>query len=248
MSVSLSVSSRLSGDGVEVGRVKALWRYPVKSMGAEPLPKVEVSWHGLAGDRRWAFVRDGMVRSGFPWLTIRERSDLSHYLPSFLEPDRPDASSTLVRTPSGREFDVVDPALAEDLGGGVRAIKCSRGVFDTFPLALLSTQTIASLGATVHTTLDPMRFRPNILIEATGDAAFPEDAWVGSVLRIGGAWIRADKRDQRCVVVNIDPKTAEHNPAILKAIGRERQACLGIYGSTVTPGTVAVGDPVVLCA
>jgi MOSC N-terminal beta barrel domain len=52
-----------------VGRVVALWRYPVKSMAAEELEAVEVSWNGLAGDRRWAFVRDGQVRNGFPWLT-----------------------------------------------------------------------------------------------------------------------------------------------------------------------------------
>jgi uncharacterized protein YcbX len=40
-----------------VGRVVALWRYPVKSMAAEQLDGVEVSWFGLAGDRRWAFIR-----------------------------------------------------------------------------------------------------------------------------------------------------------------------------------------------
>ena len=43
-----------------VGRVAGLWRYPVKSMAAERLEDVEVSWHGLAGDRRWAFARDGV--------------------------------------------------------------------------------------------------------------------------------------------------------------------------------------------
>jgi uncharacterized protein len=133
------------------------------------------------------------------------------------------------------------------LGGAVRAMKCDRGVFDAMPLALLTTQTMASLARVVHTTLDAQRFRPNLLIEAAGDDPFPEDAWVGSVLRIGGAWVRAELRDERCVVVNIDPRTAERNPTIPRAIGRERQACLGIYGSTVTPGIVAVGDPVLIC-
>jgi hypothetical protein len=84
-----------------VGRVVALWRYPVKSMAAEQLDGAEVSWHGLAGDRRWAFIRDGQVRSGFPWLTIRERPELAHYRPFFAEPARPNASATVVRTPSG---------------------------------------------------------------------------------------------------------------------------------------------------
>ena len=95
-----------------VGRVVGLWRYPVKSMAAERLDEVEVSWHGLAGDRRWAFIRDGQVGSGFPWLTIRERPEMALYRPRFAEPGRPNASRTLVRTPSGGEFDTADPVLA----------------------------------------------------------------------------------------------------------------------------------------
>jgi uncharacterized protein len=228
-----------------VGRIAALRRYPVKSMAAEELDSVEVSWHGLAGDRRWAFIRASEVRSGFPWLTIRERPELAHYRPCFTEPDRPDASPTLVRTPSGGELDVADPALAAELGPGVRVIKQNRGVFDTMPLSLLSTQTLAGLGQLVGTDLTAARFRPNLLVDAPG-GDFPEDGWVGRVLRIGGLRMRVDQRDKRCVVVTVDPVTLLRNPAILRAITRERDARLGVYGSTVQPGRVAVGDPVEL--
>ena len=72
-----------------VGRVVALWRYPVKSMAGEELDGAEVSWHGLAGDRRWAFIRDGQARSGFPWLTMRERPELARYRPRFADPAGP---------------------------------------------------------------------------------------------------------------------------------------------------------------
>ena len=68
------------------------------------------------------------------------------------------------------------------------------------------------------------------------------------MLRIGGMRMRVDKRDKRCVMVNIDPVTARRDPAILRAIARERQVCLGVYGSTVEPGRVAVGDPVMIDA
>ena len=224
-----------------VGRVAALWRYPVKSMAGEALDGVEVSWSGLAGDRRWAFIRDGQVRSGFPWLTMRERPELAHYRPRFAEPDRPNASPVLVRTPSGGEFDVADPALAAELGPGVRVIKQDRGVFDTMPLSLLTTQTLASLGRLAGVGLAAGRFRPNLLVEACG-GDFPEDAWVGRVLRIGGLRMRVDQRDQRCVMVTIDPVTLRRNPAILRAIARERDARLGVYGSTTEPGRLAVGD------
>jgi hypothetical protein len=35
------------------------------------------------------------------WFTLRERPDMNRYRPSFVEPDRPDHSATIVRTPSG---------------------------------------------------------------------------------------------------------------------------------------------------
>jgi uncharacterized protein len=228
-----------------VGHVAGLWRYPVKSMAAEKLDGAEVSWHGLAGDRRWAFIRDGQVSSGFPWLTIREQPELAHYRPCFTEPDRPDASPMKVRTPSGREFDVTDPALAAELGPGVRVIKQNRGVFDTMPLSLLSTQALAGLGRRVGTDLAAVRFRPNLLVDVPGPD-FPEDAWLGRVLRIGGLRMRVDLRDKRCVMVTIDPVTLHRNRSVLRTIVRERDARFGVYGSTVTPGRIALGDPVEL--
>ncbi|MEO8689774.1 MAG: MOSC domain-containing protein [Solirubrobacteraceae bacterium] len=230
----------------EAGRVAALWRYPVKSMAAERLDEIEVSWAGLAGDRRWAFVRGGIERSGFPWMTIRERSNMGHYRPSFVDPSRPDTSRTVVRTPTGDELEVVDPALAAELGEGVRVIKQDRGVFDAMPLSLVSTQSVAALGALVGSELDPLRFRSNLLIDAAGDEPFQEEAWVGSMLRIGGVRMRVDQQDERCVIINVDPATTERDPAVLRTLARERQTCIGVYGSTVAPGVVAVGDAVVV--
>lgn len=234
-------------DGKPVGRVVGLWRYPVKSMAAEALPEVEVGWHGLAGDRRWAFVRSGLPQSGFPWLTLRQRGDLSHYRPAFVDPTRPDHSPTVVRTPSGATFDVVDPALAAELDpNGVWVIRQNRGIFDTFPLSVITTQTIGRLGEMVGARLDVQRFRPNILVEAASGGPFAEDRWVGCVLRIGDLRMRVDKRDGRCVVITIDPVTSQRDPAILRAVADSRQGDLGVYGTIVEPGRVAVDDPVVV--
>jgi uncharacterized protein len=68
------------------------------------------------------------------------------------------------------------------------------------------------------------------------------------VLHIGGLRMRVDARDKRCIVVNIDPVTTRRNPAVLRAIADDRQACVGIYGSTVQPGRVAIGDVVMMTA
>ena len=230
-----------------VGRVVGLWRYPVKSMGAEALAEVDVSWHGLAGDRRWAFIRNGVAHSGFPWLTLRERDDMSLYRLSFLEPARADKSPTVVCAPSGVVFDVADSALGAELSpDGLQVIKQDRGIFDTFPVSLVTTQTIVRLSQMVGARLHVQRFRPNILVEAADEVPFPEDGWVGCVLRIGGMRMRVDKRDGRCVVITIDPVTSERDPAILRMVAHDRQGCLGVYGSTVKPGRVAVNDSVLI--
>jgi uncharacterized protein len=232
--------------GREVGRVAALWRYPVKSMAPEALERIDVGWHGCAGDRRWAFLRAGQERSGFPWLTIREQPALARYRPRLVEPARPEATAVRVQTPTGAELDVTDPALADELGPGVRVMKLDRGAFDTLPLALISSQTLAGLGDLVGRALAVERFRPNILIDGADGAPYAEDAWIGATLRIGALRMRVDKRDQRCVMVNVDPSTGVRDPAILRAIAHARQTCLGVYGSVATPGIITVGDPIVL--
>jgi len=42
---------------IEIGRVVALYRYPVKSMRGDRLDAATLGWHGLEGDRRLAFRR-----------------------------------------------------------------------------------------------------------------------------------------------------------------------------------------------
>jgi MOSC domain-containing protein len=173
---------------------------------------------------------------------------MARYRPRFAQPDRPSTSLVLVRTPSAAEFDVADPALAAELGQGVRVIKQDRGVFDAMPLSLLTVQALAGLSRLAGVGLAAARFRPNLLVDASGGGAgeFPEDTWVGRVLRIGGLRMRVDKHDQRCVVPNTDPVTLHRSPVILRTIARERGNRFGVYGSTVEPGRVAVGDPVEL--
>jgi len=231
---------------MQIATLAGLWRYPVKSMAAEALSQAEVGWHGIAGDRRWAFIRPDLERSGFPWLTLRERADMREFTPRFAEPARPDRSRTLVTAPDGEQYDVTDPALRARLGDGVRVIKQDVGVFDDMPLSLISTRTIAGLETLIGRPLEAERFRPNLLVQPTGAAHYPEDDWLGATLQIGGMQMRIDRRDPRCVIVTMDPASGERDPSVLRRIAQERENCAGVYGTVVTPGRVAVGDAVLL--
>lgn len=137
---------------------------------------------------------------------------------------------------------MIDPTLAAELAPRARVIKLDRGVFDFSPISLLSRQSVSGVADLVGAELDVRRFRANVVLEA--DGMFPEDEWVGATLEIGSARIRVDRRDERCVVVNVDPESGRRDLAVLSAIARERQACLGAYASTVSPGLIKLGDTV----
>lgn len=219
-----------------VGRVASLFRYPVKSMAAEPLDEVEVSWQGLEGDRRWAFVRSGQARNGFPWFTLRQHAGLYAYRPVFGNP-------VIVYTPGGEKHEVDDPALAEELGP-VFAQKIDRGTFDSAPLSLLSAQTAEAVGAYVGTAVSPLRFRPNIVVETLSGTAFAEDSWVGATVSVGPVRVHVQRRDKRCMVINIDPETGQRDPAVLRGVAQLNDLTCGVYGSVLGVGRIAVGDPV----
>lgn len=232
--------------GQVVGRVAALWRYPVKSMGAEALEEVDIGWHGFVGDRRWAVVRNDKIVGGFPWLTLRERFDMNRFRPTYVQPADANRSSVVVRVAGAGDIELLDPEFVKSLGDDLCVLKLYRGTFDIMPLSLITTQTIAGFGALLGGAVDVQRFRPNLLVEAADGGPFPEDAWVDCVLRIGSMRMHIGQRSERCAVVNVDPHTGERNPAVLRAIAREREARLGVYGSTVEPGRAAVGDAVVV--
>lgn len=40
----------------DVARITHIYRYPIKSMAGESLAEAKIGWHGIAEDRRYAFV------------------------------------------------------------------------------------------------------------------------------------------------------------------------------------------------
>jgi uncharacterized protein len=231
---------------VQAGIVSGLWRYPVKSMAGEALASTDISWAGLPGDRRWAFVRPGSQASGFPWHTIREFPQMSGYVPLLAEPARPDRSPVLVRTPDGGRYEATDPRLAAELGTGLAVMRLDRGAFDAMPVSVISDSTVSALSALAHVPGNVLRFRPNVVVTLASGAAFEEDEWVGSAVRIGAAVLRMDRADSRCVIVDVNPASGLPDTHLLKVIGATRGTRAGVYATTVRPGLIRVGDPVVV--
>ena len=244
-----------SQGGVCVGRVKAIYRYPVKSMGGESLDEGLLSWRGFMGDRRFAFIQTEDT-SGFPWLTGREYPAMVRYMPSFVKPDEPRKSPVRVRTPDGLDLPLGSPDLLAHIARvfphPIHLLQLAiNRTYDIAEVSLMTTGTLASLSGLVGRPLDALRFRPNIVVETPdGGEASPESAWEGGSLVFGegvdAPRIRVILKDARCKMVDIDPETGVSQPGVLAAIVRSRNGEAGVYGGVERPGLIAVGTPVSL--
>lgn len=234
----------------DIGAVRQINRYPVKSFGGESLQSVELRWSGLDGDRQYAFHKtaDG---SRFPWLTGRALPEIVTYAARFAEPDNPRKSTVRVRI-KGDECSLRDPALTARLGRAlgeeVRLIQIGRGIFDTMPVSVMATATPPLVEAAAGVPIDPRRFRANLVIETPAGDAFRETHWVGGTLIFGdgpdAAKLLVSAPIDRCVMITIDPDTGERNPAILKTVVERFDNLIASRCSPAALGTIRVGDRV----
>ena len=69
------------------------------------------------------------------------------------------------------------------------------------------------------------RFRANVYLDLKSSEGFAENAFVGRSLRIGPKVVVAVlDRDPRCMMITLDPDTAEKTPAVLKAVAQAHDA------------------------
>jgi uncharacterized protein YcbX len=237
----------------EIGRVRELVRYPVKSMAGIPAESAFLGWSGLAGDRRFGFRRQG-IDSGFPWLTACRVAELLLYHPFGLEKGADEPLPTHVRTPAGKKLELrsaeLQTEIGERLGSPVELMKLKHGIFDEASISVISLATIAGIGGEAGADLDRRRFRANIFLETHDREVFLEDGWVGGTLVFGNGEpkpaVSVTIRDVRCGMINIDPDSGAQDARLLKTVVRLNQNTAGVYGAVVKTGTIRVGDPVSL--
>ena len=238
---------------IEIGRIEAIFRYPVKSMRGEPLDAATLGWHGLDGDRRLAFRRLD-DRGGFPWLTASKVPDLINFTPRRREDGKGEALPTHVRTPEGEELPLFGDALAAEVGrrhgAPVQMMQLNHGIFDDASISVITSETVREIGRLAGRTADVRRFRPNIVVRSARAVPFEEDQWLGSILTFGDAddapAVAVTLRDVRCAMVNFDPDGGSPAPEVQKAVVRANQNTAGIYGAVTRIGRLAVGQTIAL--
>lgn len=155
---------------------------------------------------------------------------------------------------SVRERAAVDATGASITTGGV----APGTFFDFGRVHLVTTASLARMREVYPAgDFDARRFRPNLVVDTDGGPGFPEDAWLGSRLRVGEALFRVLVPTPRCAVPTLGHDELPADPGIMRAVARDhrvpvfdlgRLSCLGVYLDVLEAGTVRVGDTITLDA
>src|ERR1700704_1763025 len=258
-----------------IGTVESLWRYPGKSMRGQELNEMFAGYAGVYGARLFAFTSSASPK-GFPYFTGREQRQMLRYRPRFRHPEKaarpinlteaeslpPGANPVSatpaelmidVETPDGETLAIDNPKLIEMLRAGIddkhqlTLLRSDRAMTDCRPLSIFAVQSARKLGGEIGIAVDKRRFRANVYLDFTSSDGFAEDEFVGRSLRIGSkVVISVLERDARCMMITLDPDTAEKTPAILKQVAQAHDGMAGVYSAVLVEGTLRKGDPVEL--
>jgi len=252
--------------------VSALATTPVKGLRVIAVARIEIGPAGAAGDRRFHLVdeRGWMVngkRIGALSTVVAAyeagAGTLSLTFPGGdvvageVELGEPIATRFFSRPASARPvLGSWSDALSEHVGEPVRIVESvGRAGVDRGRAGAVSLISRASLDGLAQVagsqTIDARRFR--MLVEIDGVTAHEEDGWLGERVRVGGALVRFGGHVGRCAITTRDPESGVVDLPTLDLLRSYRSGletteplAFGVYGEVLEPGTVALGDAVVL--
>ena len=245
--------------------IASLYRYPVKGLTPEPLPRTKLSpGQTLKADRRYA-IENGpssfnpaapawLAKAHFlmlmrdEWLAgLRTHFDDATNVLTIRHNDKIAAQGDL-ETAEGRAaierfFSTV---FAGQIKGPPKLLSSPGHSFSDVARKVVSIINLASVraienmvGAPVH----PLRFRANVYVE--GWPAWSEFDLLDRTLAIGETRLKVVKRIVRCAAVNVDPDTAERDLSSPQALQRRLgHGDCGIYAEVIEGGSIAVGDSI----
>ncbi|WP_128290926.1 MOSC domain-containing protein [Afifella aestuarii] len=246
-------------------KVTALYRYPVKGLSPERLSDATLEKGAtMPFDRAFAIengpsgfdpenpqhlpkIRFLMLMKNERLATFESRFDEGTQELSITPKDGGSAGfSGSLATAEGRaalEAWVAEEFAAE-LRGPPRLLRVPGHSFSdvrTKSLHLVNLASLRALEEKLGRSLDPLRFRPNIVID--GAPPFAEFDWIGKTLDLPEITLSGRKRTQRCAATNVDPKTGARDAALPRALLElYGHSDFGIYLTAATAGSLREGD------
>jgi uncharacterized protein YcbX len=229
---------------------KAAYATPPES-GAE-LPPVEITLPDGLMTRSDADDVDQVLSASFGREVTLASSAPADYTIDMYVPDVEGAD------PRGRRDIVAEQKLGSAFfaEAGMESPVAAGAFFDLFPLTVLTTSTLDQLSKLQpDSNFDERRFRMNVIVE-TKDEGFVENDWLDRGLSLGETMqIHVTMPDTRCVMTTLAQDDLPRDNDIMRAMVQHnrlqvadagRFPCAGVYAVVQTPGSLRIGDNVML--
>lgn len=238
-----------------------LWRYPIKAIGRETLPAVDLAPETtFPGDRLWAVAHEAARLSpGWnacgnfaraataPGLQAVKAQTSPDGAITLAHPDRPDVTLSL---PADADallawlaplWPDTRPALSRVVRAEHRGLTDS----DTATVSIMNHASRRALSQKCGTDLSAARFRGNLWID--GAAPWEEFDWIGKTVQIGPATLQIIEPITRCKATHASPATGRRDADVLTALdsGWNHQD-FGVLARVNAGGPIRIGDEVTL--
>jgi uncharacterized protein YcbX len=247
--------------------IRGLYRYPVKGLSPEVMTQMALSAGEAAPFDRAYAIENGpgrfdpehpqhLPKINFLMLmrderlaTLKTHFEESTHTLTILRDGKQVARGQL-STPLGRKM--IEQFLAAymraELRGAPKIVSAQGHTFSDMAakcVHIISLDSLRELERALAAPLNPLRFRPNIVIE--GLNAWEELKWVGNTISVGDARLHVFSRTQRCAATDVDPDTGKRDTAIPAVLQRTwGHSDFGVYAEVTRGGTIAVGDAIVV--
>ncbi|WP_457468501.1 MOSC domain-containing protein [Pseudomonas sp. TE21394] len=237
-----SNSYELVNRACQMAHVVSLFRYPIKGFAGEKLDSVSLEYgKGFPGDRAVAITRSGAAAGAAPYQQLTTNPALVHFLPG----KSLGAATLHERQPVPRGDLLTDPELlAEFFGAQARVVDRNDCLghwdFDDSALSIINVRTVQALSTLMGVTIDPMRFRGNIYIDAE---PFSEFGWLGKGVDFGQSRLSIIRPIKRCRATSVNPQTGDLDMNIPAQLNRHfgHMYC-GVYAQVEQAGTLLPND------
>lgn len=243
--------------------ITGLYRYPVKGLSPEAMSNMPLTAGGTAPFDRAYAIENGpgrfdpeqpahipkinflMLMRNERLATLSTRFDATDHSLTILRAGKQVARGNL-ETPLGRRMieQFFAAYMQTDLRGPPRIVSAPGHSFSDVAAKCLHIVNLASvreLERVVGRSIDPLRFRPNIIVD--GAAPWAEFDWLGRTITIGEVQLAPFKRTQRCAATNVDPATGQRDMAIPATLQRTfGHMDFGIYAKVAHGGALVAGD------
>jgi uncharacterized protein YcbX len=246
-------------------QIASLYRYPVKGLSPEPLPRVTLGvGQTLPADRRYAIENgpSGFDPAAPAWLPkinylmlmrnerlagLRTHFEDQTHLLTIRENGNVVARGDLETAEGRAAIEAFFTAnFARELKGPPKVLSGGGHSFSDVAnkvVSIINLGSVAAIEIMLGLPIHPLRFRANLYV--SGWPAWHELDLLGQTLEIGNARLKVVKRIVRCAAVNVDPDSALRDldipPTLLRRLGH---ADCGIYAEVIAGGAVSVGDAI----